>query len=356
MDQTAALLPADGLLRLCIVVRDYRASAEEFSRFFGIRKWEVRRFDKRRISNTMVHGAHTDHEFISAVGSANGVALELVQPNQGESLFSEFLERYGEGIHHLLTNICSLEEFNLARARLESHGVEIGQSGTIDGATEYFILDTAQLFAGPRVQIVCPPDGTDSIPLPPDDVIEFGEDITSWNRLPIDKIYHLCIVTDSRRDQVRDSLREVLGMDNWFDFANESGVTAIDSTLYGEPCQIAFNLSLGRRNTLGIEVVEMRYGDCPYTEWLAERGEGPQHIMTTLMDEPALNALDPWLKSEGMPLIMGGRAGSGDFCYYGYIDTRARLAGLTVEILCPAGPDWLNGREHDGAILVGPPQ
>jgi hypothetical protein len=76
--------------------------------------------------------------------------------------------------------------------------------------------------------------------------------------------------------------------------------------------------------------------------------------MTTVCSEETLTELQDWLNLHKMPLVMGGSAGSGDFCYYGYIDTRSRLAGITIEVLCPAGPDWLQGRSEAAEILLGP--
>ena len=349
----ASLLPADGLHRLGVIVKDYSASIEEFSRFFGIEHWDIHRIDERRLSNALFRGQPVVHSYISAIGSKDGVALELVQPLSGDSVFAEFLKHCGEGMHHLLTNVCPAAQFEPIRAQLETNGVRVAQSGSIDDALDYYFLDTREMLAGPLIQVLCPRQGATPIALKPDEIVRFDEKITKWNRLPIQKIYHACIVTKGRREQVRDSLRELLGIEKWFDFANESGVSAVDTTLYGKPCKIAFNLSLGRRNTLCVEVVEEVYGRSIYTEFLEQRGEGLQHLMVSICSEQAFQELRDWLDSQKMPLVMGGHAASRDFCYYGYLDTRSRLAGITMEFLCPAGKDWLKGRTEVGQILTG---
>jgi methylmalonyl-CoA/ethylmalonyl-CoA epimerase len=348
------VLPADGLQRLGIVVADYRSSIREFSRFFGIKTWHIRRFDASRLSDATFRQAPACHSFVSAVGTNSGFAFELVQPLSDQSVFAEFLARRGEGMHHLLTKTCSAAEFAAARAALTKNGIRICQSGCIDRQLDYYLLDTGHLLGGAVVQIVCPRGDCDYASLHADEVIEFDDAIVRWNELPVQKVYHVCTVTDGRRQAVRDAFRTILGIDTWFDFSNESNVSSVDTTYLGEPCSIAFNLSLGRKSSLAVEVVEMRYGDCLYTEWLTRKGEGLQHLMSTVCSEQLLIDLLPWLESQNMPLVMGGRAGDRDFCYYGYIDTRTRLAGMVIEVLCPAGPDWLVGREDAGAILLGP--
>jgi hypothetical protein len=348
------VLPADGLHQLGIVVSDYRSSIREFSKFFGIKTWHIRRFDADRLSDTTLRQKPVSHSFISAVGISGGFAFELVQPLSGQSVFAEFLARRGEGMHHLLTKMCSAAEFAATRGELGKNGIHVCQSGCIDERIDYWLLDTGHHLGGAVVQIICPRGDCDYASLRADEVVEFDDATVRWNKLPVQKIYHVCTVTDGRRQAVKDAFRSILGIDTWFDFSNESNVSSVDTTYLGKPCSIAFDLSLGRRSSLAVEVVEMRYGDCLYTDWLAQKGEGLQHLMSTVCSEQMLIELVPWLESQNMPLVMGGRAGARDFCYYGYIDTRTRLAGLVIEVLCPAGPDWLLGREDAGAILLGP--
>jgi methylmalonyl-CoA/ethylmalonyl-CoA epimerase len=346
------ILPAEALYRLGVVVKDYKSSIRSFSEFFGINRWKIRRLDERRLSNATVGGKPAGHSFISAIGSAKGVALELVEPVSGDTVFAEFLQRRGEGMHHLTTNICSPENFQQARAELEKIGVGVAQSGTIDGVMDYHLLDTRQLLAGPLIEVICPHTDSVSRSPEPDEIVNFDESVTSWNRLPIEKTYHVCIVTKHRRDEVRSALEKLLGIDQWFDFGNESGVNAMDTTYYGRACKSAFNLSLGRRNTLCIEVVEMRYGESLYQEMLEQQGEGLHHMMTTICSMEKFAEVRPWLEWEKIPVIQDGRVE--DFCYYCYLDTRSKLAGITVEVLAPASKEWLKGREDTGAILIGP--
>jgi hypothetical protein len=348
------ILSADGLHRLGIVVDDYKASIREFSRFFGIKTWHIRRFDGNRLSNTTFHHQNVRHAFISAIGSTRTFSFELVQPLSEQSVFAQFLALRGEGMHHLLTNILTPAEFEQTLINLKDNDIQICQSGCIDHQLDYCLLDTRHALGGALIEIVCPKESICYETLEADEVVEFDDATVGWNLLPVQKIYHVCTVTNGRRDAVRDAFQSILGIDAWFNFSNESNVSSVDTTYLGTPCNIAFNLALGRKSSLAVEVVEMRYGECLYTEWLDRNGEGLQHLMTTVCSEELLINLLPWLESQNMPLVMGGRAGARDFCYYGYIDTRSRLAGMVVEVVCPAGPDWLRGREDAGAILLGP--
>jgi 4-hydroxyphenylpyruvate dioxygenase-like putative hemolysin len=66
------------------------------------------------------------------------VQIELVQPLEGNSIFKEFLEKRGEGIHHLKYTVSDPEQ---VLERLRKEGIEILQSGKL-GQGAFYYLDT----------------------------------------------------------------------------------------------------------------------------------------------------------------------------------------------------------------------
>lgn len=345
-------LPVDGFHHIGIVVKDYRTYLENFSRFFGIRNWEIRRENSKTLGNLTLHGKPASGSFVSATGKAGKIAFELCQPLDGDSIFREHLEARGEGMHHVLLSMCPAEQFKPLLPWLESEGITVGQSATLRGEFEDYYLDSAGQL-GTTIEVLCPPNRVShKEPPKPDEIISFDERVASAGRVPVEKFYHVCVVTKSRRLSVRDNFQRLLGVNRWFDFDNQVGVTSQNAHYFGKAASTRFRLSLGRREQFAVEVVENVYGPTIYRDMLESQGEGLHHVMTTLCSLEEFEAARRWLEAEGMPIIQDGEAP--DFCYYCYADGREKLAGLYIELLCPLGDDWLKGREDVGEILIGP--
>jgi methylmalonyl-CoA/ethylmalonyl-CoA epimerase len=345
-------LPVDKLHHIGVVVKDYRKSALEFSRFFGIETWDVDRRDHNSMRDVTLRGRPADHSYICAHGEKGSIAFELCQPLEGNSLYSEFLKSWGEGMHHLLPTICSPAEFRRLRPWLEGEGISIMQSATIGGAVECYHLDTRPQL-GTILEVLCPLTEKFRTAPKPDEVLTFDKSITGAGKVPIEKFYHVCVVTNSRRLSVRDNFHRLLGIDRWFDFDNQSGVTSEDAHYFGDSIDSRFRLSLGRRGGFAVEVVEQVYGPTIYRDMLEKpgQGEGLNHLMTTVCSLRQFEESRKWLEAQGMPIVQDGQVH--DFCYYCYADGRERLAGLYIELLCPLSDHWLEGREDVGTILLG---
>ena len=64
----SAALPVNAIERVAVACHDCRAATEHFSRFFGVREW--------RLAECGPAGSR----YRSAIGSAGGVGLELIEP------------------------------------------------------------------------------------------------------------------------------------------------------------------------------------------------------------------------------------------------------------------------------------
>ncbi|MGH7905133.1 MAG: VOC family protein [Candidatus Binataceae bacterium] len=345
-------LPVDRHYHIGVVVKDYRKYIEEFSRFFGIERWELRRQDSTRMPDATLHGKPVKHSFLSVLGSKGKIAFELCQPLSGDSIYGEFLETHGEGMHHLFPTICTPAEFRRLRPWLESEGINISQSATVCDTIEYYYLDSSPYLAT-TIEVLCPlrPDWERDPRLKPDEIINIDRNIANSSVCPTEKIYHACVVTNNRRLSVRDNFERLMGVDRWFDFDNQTGVSSEGVHYFGEQAETRFRLSLGRKNGFGIEVVEQIYGPTIYRDMLEKQGEGLNHIMTTLCGLEEFERVKRSLESQGMPIVQDGRVSG--MCYYCYADAREKLAGLFVELLCPLTEDFLANKEVS-EIVVGP--
>lgn len=86
-------LPVTAIARVGVLTRDCRAAAAEYARFFGINDWRLADCAGRTADGR-------DYAHRQAVGYANGVGFELIEPRSG--LWADELARCGEGPSHVV--------------------------------------------------------------------------------------------------------------------------------------------------------------------------------------------------------------------------------------------------------------
>lgn len=91
----------DGVHQIGIVVRDLEPALEEYSRRLGIGPWRVYRFAPPALSDTRLRGRDARFSMWVALASTGTMQWELIQPIEGPSIYEEFLDAHGEGLHHV---------------------------------------------------------------------------------------------------------------------------------------------------------------------------------------------------------------------------------------------------------------
>lgn len=86
------------VIHLGIVVEDIHATVDIYEKEFGITPWEISEhadFFRDKIVNGKV-----GIDFASAIYRCEGYEIELIAPN-GPSVYQEWLEKHGPGLHHV---------------------------------------------------------------------------------------------------------------------------------------------------------------------------------------------------------------------------------------------------------------
>jgi len=91
----------NGFIQINIIVRDIEAAAEKWAQIFGVEKPEIRPMLLEGGDNYTYRGEPVSCEILFAVIEMNGFVLELHQPVSGPSTFQEFLDKHGNGVHHI---------------------------------------------------------------------------------------------------------------------------------------------------------------------------------------------------------------------------------------------------------------
>ena len=104
-DERVRSIPEDRIqlneiVHACVVVRDVEKTAKNISEKFGIGPFEVR-MKSYPESQASIRGEPVAYTLKFAYAKAGPITLELVETVEGRTIYQEFLEEHGEGLHHL---------------------------------------------------------------------------------------------------------------------------------------------------------------------------------------------------------------------------------------------------------------
>ena len=90
-----------GFIQINIVVADIETAAEKWAALLGIKKPEIQKRHLEGGDDYTYHGKPLSCDLLVADIPMEGWLLELHQPAGGESSFQEYLDKHGNGVHHL---------------------------------------------------------------------------------------------------------------------------------------------------------------------------------------------------------------------------------------------------------------
>lgn len=104
-DQRLGNIPKDRIIlreivHVCVVVRDVEKTSEALSERFGIGPFEIRK-KHYPSSQASVRGEPVEYTLKFGYSKVGPITLELVETLEGRTIYQEFLEEHGEGIHHI---------------------------------------------------------------------------------------------------------------------------------------------------------------------------------------------------------------------------------------------------------------
>ena len=86
--------------QVAIVVRDLQKTMEHWNSL-GVGPWSIYTVKPPFLSGTTYHGKPRKFSMKIALAMVGSLNVELIQPLEGDSIYSDFLKKHGEGLHHL---------------------------------------------------------------------------------------------------------------------------------------------------------------------------------------------------------------------------------------------------------------
>jgi methylmalonyl-CoA/ethylmalonyl-CoA epimerase len=94
--------PLTKVIQLAFVVNNLEAGIERYRQMFGLTSWEVYTLAPPSLKHLRYHGNPGQFSLRQAVAmSKDGMQYELIEPLTGPSIYHDFLELHGEGLHHI---------------------------------------------------------------------------------------------------------------------------------------------------------------------------------------------------------------------------------------------------------------
>jgi 4-hydroxyphenylpyruvate dioxygenase-like putative hemolysin len=132
------LLGNNKMVQVGIIVRNIEKTAAEYAAFFGIEKPEARLTDAYEKTQAEYKGRPTHARAKLAFMNFGSLQVELIEPDENPSTWREFLDKHGEGVHHVAFVIDGMAQKVDA---LSSRGFPLDQKGEYTGG-RYAYIDT----------------------------------------------------------------------------------------------------------------------------------------------------------------------------------------------------------------------
>lgn len=152
-EKQKANFPIHDIAQICIIVPDIDKAAENFWNVFGIGPWNFYTYGKPLVKRMTRNGKPAEYKMRVALANAGNMRIELIEPLEGDTVYKEFVDKHGYGVHHLgvLTE-------NMAESikQAEDAGMAMTQDGAGFGPDDdghYAYIDTEELI-GTTIELI----------------------------------------------------------------------------------------------------------------------------------------------------------------------------------------------------------
>lgn len=126
----------EGFIQICLVVDDIKKAAETWAEMFGIPVPDIHEANFMPDPDQTYRGQTANYKVKVANIKGPGFVIELHEPDGNPSTFREFLDKHGNGVHHLGFEAgerrdAIVDELSLKGYALRTVGYYPGSSWTI---------------------------------------------------------------------------------------------------------------------------------------------------------------------------------------------------------------------------------
>jgi len=146
-------MPDQTPVQIAWVTRDLDATEATLTALLGARKWVRMPGIHFAPDSCTYRGAPADFVADISLSYAGDMQLELIAPVSGESVYSDFLDTVGPGLHHICVAVDDDAEFERELARA---GAPVVQAGVMPGGMRFAYVSAPESGV-PYIEIACIP-------------------------------------------------------------------------------------------------------------------------------------------------------------------------------------------------------
>lgn len=131
-------------VQIAWVTRDLAATEASLTALLGAKKWIRMPGTHFGPDACTLRGEPADFVADVSLSYAGDTQLELIAPVSGVSIYSEFLDQCGPGLHHICVAAADSEAFDAAVAAAERDGAPVVMAGSMPGGMRFAYVSAAQ--------------------------------------------------------------------------------------------------------------------------------------------------------------------------------------------------------------------
>jgi catechol 2,3-dioxygenase-like lactoylglutathione lyase family enzyme len=147
-----------GVAQVGIIVEDLDRAVEQYWRVFGVGPWHIYTYGPPLVKEMTYRGEAVEYRMRLALSNIGPLRIELIEPLEGPTIYAEFVEEHGYGVHHFGILV---EDMEAALERARAQGLEMIQDGAgfgLEGDGHYAYLDTEAML-GTIIELIERPEG-----------------------------------------------------------------------------------------------------------------------------------------------------------------------------------------------------
>lgn len=152
MSNLSPLINDANLDQIGIVVHDAVKFTQELTRLFGIGPFRIMEWPVEGVEpEATYHGEPGSFRLLLAFATFGSIQIEVVQPLEGQNIYSDYLRDHGPGLHHFRLTVPDYED---AIQALTDEGIKNIASGTgVHVGSRWTYFDTSSILEGVTVEI-----------------------------------------------------------------------------------------------------------------------------------------------------------------------------------------------------------
>jgi len=137
----------NGVAQLGFIVKDLDKAVVQWWKLLGVGPWHFYTYGAPLVKRMEYRGKPAQYRMRLALSNIGSLRIELIQPLEGDTVYSEFVKAHGYGIHHLGLLVPNMQE---ALKKAADAGLEMTMDGSgfgLDGDGHYAYLETEEILA-----------------------------------------------------------------------------------------------------------------------------------------------------------------------------------------------------------------